>query len=292
MFCGGDAHKFDGQSVVEIQTLNLQEYKQPDETSFDVSRFLNGLKTNSLGKEILYAPTISSTQTLLMQHLTAASPGTIFVADTQTSGKGRGSNQWTSPAGCLCVSIKMTMQSAKLLPFFQYVVALAIVQSLRAARQELKVSIKWPNDLYLSGRKVGGILCQSSAYKDRFDIVIGVGLNVSNSDPSVCLNDALKGAAPLTREEVLVGLLNRLEPAVATLEAEGFLPFLQDYLASWMHTDQEVVLKDCGRRAVVKGLASSGYLRAVDLEDPQKEYELHPDGTSLDWMSGLVQAKK
>ena len=101
------------------------------------------------------------------------------MADEQSAGKGRGANVWSSPRGCLAASLSTTLAlPGTRLPFVQYVVSLAV---LRAAREELVaaiteaagdrgdaaeaaaalIRIKWPNDVYLDGRKLAGVLCHS-----------------------------------------------------------------------------------------------------------------------------------
>ena len=59
--------------------------------------------------------------------------------------------------------------------------------------QQIDVRIKWPNDLYGAGLKLGGVLCQSAYRNARFHVVIGVGLNLTNAQPTTCV-DALIAA--------------------------------------------------------------------------------------------------
>jgi biotin--protein ligase len=54
------------------------------------------------------------------------------------------------------------------------------------------VRIKWPNDIYAQQLKIGGVLCQSAYRDQKFQVVIGVGLNVSNRDPTTCINAIVK----------------------------------------------------------------------------------------------------
>ena len=52
----------------------------------------------------------------------------------------------------------------------------------------LDVRIKWPNDIYSNGLKVGGILCHSTYRSKEFQVIVGVGLNLDNSQPTTCIN--------------------------------------------------------------------------------------------------------
>ena len=119
------------------------------------------------------------------------------------------------------------------IPFIQYVVCLAVVAALDAAfaarlgafksPADYPFRIKWPNDIHAysdNGHvKVGGILCQSSAAQGRFSLVVGLGLNVDNEQPTTSVNSVLSRMAGeqgavcdrLTRGEVLARILNHLE---------------------------------------------------------------------------------
>lgn len=56
----------------------------------------------------------------------------------------------------------------------------------------LDVRIKWPNDIYSNGMKIGGILCHSTYRSKEFQVVVGVGLNLDNSQPTTCVNHLLQ----------------------------------------------------------------------------------------------------
>ena len=177
-----------------------------------------------------------------------------------------------------------------------------------AQGRRLGLGIKWPNDIYAGGFKLGGVLCHS-AYRDGvFHITMGVGLNLSNRQPSTCVDALIAEAAaaagqapapaPVQREELLAGVVARLEPMLARLAAEGFAPFEGAYYDAWLHSGQAVELEEGGgeggappRRVsvVIRGLSPHGYLLAEDAAG--ERYELHPDGNSLDFFRGLVRRK-
>lgn len=125
-------------------------------------------------------------------------------------------------------------------PFINYIVCLAVRQGIMDALEPLlqgapppPVRIKWPNDIYAHGLKIGGALIHTTWQTDRFNVVTGVGLNVNNRTPTTCLDILLAQAlaahrgqpAPadvadvaawpadhvVSREAVLAGVLNRLE---------------------------------------------------------------------------------
>jgi len=116
--------------------------------------------------------------------------GSVVVADHQTAGRGRLSHRWEAPPGtALLVSFVLRPD-----PHLSLAVGVAAAEAC-----DKDVRLKWPNDLLLSGRKVGGILIESSASK----AICGIGIN---------LTWAPDGAARL--DESRDQLLDRLRPAV------------------------------------------------------------------------------
>ena len=237
---------------------------------------------------------------------------------------------WTSPPGCLMFSFNTryappaspvllhaltsvclrSLHDAASLPLLQYVVTLAVVQAVQELAQAslhcdshtpLDVRIKWPNDVYAAGAKLGGVLCGSSYADGAFCVTVGVGLNLDNQQPTTSVNALLAAAAPaappppLRREALLACILERYEALEALFVAQkGFGGDLLQgaYLCHWLHSGQAVRLQreDGGEEEVtVRGLAPSGYLLAVDAEGA--ESELHPDGNSLDFWKGLIRRK-
>lgn len=285
--------------------------------SFSVPAYFEALQSKVLGRVVLSSAQLPSTQSLLQDNRDTLPDGILCVVDQQTAGKGRGGNVWTSPEGCLMFSACKVMEvPGTRLPFVQYVVCIAVVEAVQhlaqqaaqggAALEEPLLRIKWPNDIYSAqGLKVGGILCHSAYKGGAFHVAMGVGLNLSNSQPTTCINDLVAqqckahGAAPpatISREALLAGVLSRLEALLGVLLAEGFEPMQASYLRYWLHTAQRVVLEEVSEEGqvsqvplVVQGLTPCGFLMAAD--DTGNTFELHPDGNSLDFFKGLVRKK-
>ncbi|RRT47099.1 hypothetical protein B296_00039464 [Ensete ventricosum] len=92
--------------------------------------------------------------------------------------EGRAKNVWESPMGCLLFSFTLQMEDGRKLPLLQYVVSLAVTEAIKELCQtnglpQLDIRIKWPNDLYLNGLKVGGILCSSTYRSKHFNVCAG-----------------------------------------------------------------------------------------------------------------------
>ncbi|CAM6107879.1 unnamed protein product [Calypogeia fissa] len=274
--------------------------------AFEVDEYLKYLATSQFGRLVLYSSLIPSTHTLLSQNFHSFPVGTLCVAGAQLQGRGRGGNVWQSPKGCLMFSYTTQMTNGRMVPFLQYVVSLAVIEGIEETCKASgiptpDVRIKWPNDLYAKGLKTGGVLCTSSYRAKTFNIVVGVGLNVGNREPTTCL-DALieelqEGSAAIQLELLLASIMCRFEILNEVFQEQGFLPLQEAYYRKWLHTGQSVVLeeKDPDSSSVshvavtIQGLTPIGYLLASD--DAGEQYELHPDGNSFDFLKGLVRQK-
>lgn len=202
-------------------------------------------------------------------------------------------------------SFTMEMEDGRVLPLLQYVVSLAMTEAIRELCRanglpNLDVRIKWPNDLYLNGLKVGGILCTSTYRSKKFNVCVGIGLNLDNEKPTTCLNTVLGGMCSsshkLMREDILAAFFNKFESLFEAFHTKGFQVLEELYYGTWLHSGQKVVIEEKAEgkpieniEVMIQGLTSSGYLLATG--EDNKNYELHPDGNSFDFFKGLVRRK-
>jgi BirA family biotin operon repressor/biotin-[acetyl-CoA-carboxylase] ligase len=106
-----------------------------------------------------------------------AKEGTVIIAGEQTEGKGRLQRTWFSPSGNIALSIILYPDIASL-PYLIMIASLAVVQSIETVTG-LKTQIKWPNDVLIGGKKVGGILIENEVKGNRLACtIIGIGINV------------------------------------------------------------------------------------------------------------------
>ncbi|EOY16192.1 Holocarboxylase synthase 1 isoform 3 [Theobroma cacao] len=193
---------------------------QLGEEAFNVNLFLNSLSTNRFGRNLIWSPRLPSTHDVVSHNFCELPIGAACVADVQFKGRGRSKNAWESPRGCLMFSFTLEMEDGKIVPLVQYVVSLALTEAIKDICDRegfpcLDVRIKWPNDLYLNGLKVGGILCTSTYKSKKFNVSSGVGLNVDNEKPTTCLNAVLKELSTTSnkfrREDIMAAFFNKFE---------------------------------------------------------------------------------
>jgi BirA family biotin operon repressor/biotin-[acetyl-CoA-carboxylase] ligase len=166
-----------------------------------------------------------------------ASDGTIVWAHRQQAGRGRLGRSWASPPGNLFMSLVMrpAIPPARA-PELSFVAAVALAESVAAAvPAESPVTLVWPNDLMLAGRKAAGILLEAATTPaGALDfVVLGIGVNVS-SHPSDVRRPATNLAdvgATITASGLLEALAGRLEAWIACWRAEGFAPVRAAWLA-------------------------------------------------------------
>lgn len=135
-----------------------------------------------VGRELHCYDSVVSTNTVAAELAGAGSAeGTVVIADTQTGGRGRRGRAWRSPPGKnLYMSVLLRPDlSPRDASVLTLATAVAACAALRRATP-LPVSIKWPNDLMVKGKKLGGILTEIRADMDRiFHAVVGIGININ-----------------------------------------------------------------------------------------------------------------
>lgn len=291
----------------EVEVALHSEVETPfEDDTFRVEEYFNSLSTTRFGRLLIYSPKLSSTHDVISQNNSDLPVGSVCVADVQLKGRGRSSNLWQSPKGCLLFSFSIQMEDGRVVPHLQYVVCLAMTEAIKAICLEqgtphLDVRIKWPNDLYLGGLKVGGILSTSVYRSKKFYVSAGVGLNVGNEKPTTCLNAFLKRVDPLScelkREDIIAAFFNKFESFYDVFLEQGFQALEELYYRTWLHSGQRVIVQERSddqdqfieNVVTIQGLASSGYL--LGITDDGQMCELHPDGNSFDFFKGLIKRK-
>lgn len=181
-----------------------------------------GLKSKVIGREACYYKIITSTNDVGKELARqGAKEGTVVLTEEQTSGKGRLGRVWQSSSGTgLCFSIILYPQANPM--EVTQLTMLGAVAVVRAIEKELGLParVKWPNDVYIHGLKVCGILAEMTAETDRVKyLVLGIGVN-ANQQPED-LGELTISAGSLS---ILAGRkVNRAKLLRAILEELDFL---------------------------------------------------------------------
>ncbi len=230
---------------------------------------LRTLIKGDIGREIVFLESVDSTNSLSMELADKGSQeGTVVIADSQKKGKGRLGRTWVSPPGVnihmsIIMRPKMEPKDATLLTIMA---AVACVTALRRAT-ELQVTIKWPNDLMVSGKKVGGILTEMKSDPDRIIFaVLGIGINV-NMDMKELPPDVRPIATSIKQETgegqsrtlLIAEILKEIEHWYKVLHKMGRAPLLDEWRVLTSTLGREV-------RVTVGEEAFTGMAEAIDEE--------------------------
>ncbi|WP_448522723.1 biotin--[acetyl-CoA-carboxylase] ligase [Pseudothermotoga sp.] len=172
-----------------------------------------------IGEKLVRVPIIGSTNDFLKENWKLFPHGTVVVADVQTSGRGRFNRTWHSPEGGLWFSILFKPRKNVRPNFYTKLCAVSIVRALKQLKVEAK--LKWPNDVYVDGKKLAGILTETVFEEERLGaIIVGIGMNVNNEIPKE-LKDKATSLKLLFGEEferlsVLSLILRKINKALRT----------------------------------------------------------------------------
>ncbi|HVJ87220.1 MAG TPA: biotin--[acetyl-CoA-carboxylase] ligase [Caulifigura sp.] len=155
--------------------------------------------------------------------LPAAAVPLLILADQQTAGRGRGRNKWFASEGVLTFSVVLEPQEWQLeprvWPRLSVAVGGAIAEALGRWSRVDRPLLKWPNDVLIRGRKVCGILIETSpAAPDR--LVVGIGINVSNRFEGAPADVAARGISLAEASEAAPGRFDVLNAVLFQLDGD------------------------------------------------------------------------
>ncbi|WP_258103882.1 biotin--[acetyl-CoA-carboxylase] ligase [Marinoscillum sp. MHG1-6] len=193
-------------------------------------------KTRILGKKLHYLTQCHSTNEEMMSLIEngVADEGHLIVAGYQTGGKGQRGSSWESaPDQNLLFSIllKPNFLTPQRLHVLNVAVAVALNRAVNKLLPAHQVEVKWPNDIYVDGIKVAGVLIESSISNQVDEAIVGIGLNVNQADQlphGACSLKSVVGK-DFDLGEVLQVILEHLEEAYLELKESGSKRLLYDY---------------------------------------------------------------
>jgi BirA family biotin operon repressor/biotin-[acetyl-CoA-carboxylase] ligase len=211
------------------------------------SELTKGLKTKMLGREIHYYRILPSTNLLAKDMARRGAPeGTLVVTEEQSKGQGRRGRSWFSPGkqGLLFSVILRPPLSPVLAPHLTLLAAVAVAETLRE-HLGVPAAIKWPNDIYLGGRKLAGILTELNAEAKKIHFaVLGVGINV-NTPP---------GEFPISLRERVTSLQAERNCRVERIPLlQEILLKLEQYYMLYLQQEPEFILEKWREMALYLG---------------------------------------
>lgn len=239
--------------------------------AYDLSALEQALAGTIYAGKLHYTSTTDSTNTdALNAGRTDAPDGSVYFADEQLLGRGRGNHGWHSPAreGLYVSVLLRPLWHARRIPLLPLAAGLAAAAAVNAATG-IAIDLRWPNDLLIGPRKVGGILVEAKTETDRVAFaVVGIGINVHQTsfDPALSTAGtslALETTRPLTRQALLLELLLRLAEETLSLAdpaAAERIPARLEAASTWIHGKQVKVHGPQACSGVTEGLDPHGFL--------------------------------
>jgi BirA family biotin operon repressor/biotin-[acetyl-CoA-carboxylase] ligase len=242
---------------------------------FDLDALEAELAGTIYAGKLHFSPVTGSTNTDATTAARDGAPhGSVFFADEQRAGRGRGDHTWLSAAGeGLYVSVLLRPElPPACLPLMPLAAGLAAAEAVRTTAG-LVVDLRWPNDLLLGPRKTGGILVeaqsrnQAEANTVAF-AVVGIGINVHQrsfepglATPATSLD--LESGRRINRQSLLIALLESVEREAAGLLDPGArrtIPARMEGASSWVRGRSVDVHGPREYTGVTEGLDEHGFL--------------------------------
>ena len=253
-------------------------------SDLDLKRIERGLHDCSVGQDIHLHDTLESTMDEAKSLAERGAPeGTVVIAEEQRAGRGRFERSWVSePGKDLLFSIVFRPTAAQA-PYVNMAAALAVWTTVVEATG-LDTTIKWPNDVKLEGRKVSGILVESTVSRTGIEYtVLGVGLNVNSSLAEIpeiapiATSMYREAGRTFDRSEVLIKVLRELDDGSSRIRAGHSLR------AEWASN-----LETLGQSVVVRWRNTTDEGIATGVDEMGNLILTKADGTTKSVVAGEV----
>ncbi|WP_407268676.1 biotin--[acetyl-CoA-carboxylase] ligase [Radiobacillus sp. PE A8.2] len=265
----------DGYIIHAVPKKGYQISKSPQKISANTIQW--GLHTDWLGKEIIHKESVSSTQPIAHQlAMNGASHGTVVIADEQTKGKGRLERIWHSAANdgiWMSIILRPELQPNQAPQIT--LMAATVLADVIAKVTGIEPSIKWPNDLFVKGKKLAGILTEMQGEQDKVNyVILGIGMNVNQSKFPEAIASIATSLKLVTDKDwdiasIIQQLLVTFEESYAEFLANGFDAIKTKWEGYAYKIGETVTVKVHDRQwqAMILGIAEDGALRIINKDN-------------------------
>ena len=202
------------------------------------------LNTDFIGRNLEYYSRLASTNDEAWELIAENVPnGSLIITDNQFKGRGRFGNKWIS-APSMGLTFSLILYDLKNLHKLPLIIGVSVCEALKEFNFKLK--LKWPNDIILNDKKIGGILCELKKINNVKTIVVGIGMNI-NEKADDFPDNLRKKAISLSmvsnityqRERVLAKILNHFEKNLDLLKEKN-LELFKKWESFCSHINKEV----------------------------------------------------
>lgn len=283
-----NALKNEGYEIDSVTNKGYRLLSEPD--IINEMRIREYLHTKWMGKNIIYMPVMDSTNTQAKRMgEEGAEHGTLVVTECQTAGRGRRGRTWESPKGNVYFTVLLRPDvEVSRASMITLVSALALAKAIEQVTN-LQVQIKWPNDVVANGKKLCGILTESSTDLEYINyLVVGIGVNMNQTEfPEEIAGKAssllLELGHSVNRSEVLGAFLNQFEKYYEIfIETENMSNLVDIY---------NEMLVNCGREVKIIEKDKESVLKAVGIDENGGLLVEDKDGNIESIISGEVSVR-
>ena len=238
---------------------------------YDLAALDSALAGSIFAGKLRFMASTGSTNSDAMNAARAGAPhGSVFFAEEQTAGRGRGDHAWHSASGqglyaSMVVRLPIPAARLALLPL---AAGLAAAEAVRAS-SGLTVDLRWPNDLLIGPRKAGGILVEAGCQSEGLPhAVVGIGINVHQRsfDPNLSTQGTsldVESGRCIDRQQLLIALLESLGRETSDLlnpAASAAIPARLAASSTWIRGRRVLVHGPQACTGVTEGLDENGFL--------------------------------
>jgi BirA family biotin operon repressor/biotin-[acetyl-CoA-carboxylase] ligase len=242
-----------------------------------------------IGQKLVFVPECHSTNSLASELASQSmlSEGTVVITSNQTAGRGQRGNTWATAAGLnltFSILLKPTFIPLNNQFYLTIITSLAIADYLKE-QSVATVKIKWPNDILVNKKKIGGILIENSIQKETIQqSIVGIGLNINQKNFTIPTATSLNSVANKNFDlnTVLNSLLENFEKRYLQLRAGKLAELKGEYLENLFGIGERrtFVSNDEKFEGTVDGITENGEL-TVSINEERKNYSLKEIGFVL-----------
>jgi len=234
--------------------------------------------------EVEWHASVGSTNNIVQERFVTGMRKPVWIAaGEQTSGRGRLGREWVSQHGNLYASLLWPVTVAPgILPSLSLVAGLAVHDAFVATGVDVPVQLKWPNDVLLAGKKVSGVLIETTGLADNLAAIIGCGLNLAHCPqntrwPATCLTEH---GVEIDPQDMLQHLRSSMHARLNQWDnASGLVSIRADWMSFAMGRGRRICVEG-NRQGLFTGLSGDGALE-IRLDDGSTW--LHHAG-DVDWI--------
>jgi BirA family transcriptional regulator, biotin operon repressor / biotin---[acetyl-CoA-carboxylase] ligase len=194
-------------------------------------------KSKFLFPNIILLQEVTSTNDYLLKQSQESKANAICITEHQTAGRGQRGKTWSSEPNDICFSLLWnTPLNLEQLSGLSILTGIAIAESIQELSLNQPIQLKWPNDLFIEGKKTGGILIESTKNDTDTAIIIGIGINNNTQAPDVDQpTTSLKNytSSHISSRNIITSIINNLTKKLFQFNENK----LENYINNWKEFD-------------------------------------------------------